>query len=465
MIDRAQRTRLYADVVQRMSGALRAAALYSISHPSVADHVRAMLDAVQRLHRAEASVLVGFIGGEVIADDTPLLAVTAYRTELIRYMQALGINRVLFERGVTLEELTEFVRAVSQPSPSALRGAERADSAEVELDFIRLAHVRAGRIPVDTSEGKWGSSAVTLKQVYSGSVETARMVWESTRVEGRPDALAAHEAVGQLADAVDSSRATMIGLTGMKAHDEYTFTHMVNVSILAMAQARTFGLEGEALRALGLAAMLHDIGKVRTPLEVLNKPGALTPEERAVMRRHPVDGAAILRGSPDIPKLAAVVAFEHHLRADGKGYPAGVRRAPLNLATQLCAIGDAYDAMRSTRVYQPATPAARIMEIMANNTGLVFDRHLVRRFIHLMGIYPPATLVRLTDGSVGIVVDAGGGERPVVKTLFDTGGARLEVPRLVRVGQADGLPEESAAPEIEAALDPSQYELDPADYL
>jgi len=465
MTDRAQRMRLYADIVQRMSGALRAATLYSISHPSVAEHVRALLDAVQRLHRVESPVLVGFIGGEVIADDTPLLAVTAYRTELIRYMQALGINRVLFERGVTVEELTDFVRAVSQPPPAALRHADGAEDGEVELDFIRLAHVRAGRIPVDTSEGKWGSSAVTLKQVYSGSIEAARMVWESTRVEGKPDAPAAQEAVGHLAEAVDTSRATMIGLTGMKAHDEYTFTHMVNVSILTMAQARTFGIEGATLRALGLAAMLHDIGKVRTPLEVLNKPGALTPEERAVMRRHPVDGAAILRGSPDMPKLAAVVAFEHHLRADGAGYPAGVSRAQLNLGTQLCSIADAYDAMRSTRVYQPATPAARIMEIMTTNNGLQYDRHLVRRFIHLMGVYPPATLVRLTDGSVAIVVDAGGGERPVVKTLMDAGGVRLEVPRLSRVGRSDGHPEESSVVGIEAALDPSQYDLDPADYL
>jgi putative nucleotidyltransferase with HDIG domain len=465
MTDRAQRMRLYADIVQRMSGALRAATLYSISHPSVAEHVRALLDTVQRLHRTESSVLVGFIGGEVIADDTPLLAVTAYRTELIRYMQALGINRVLFERGVTLEELTEFVRAVSQPSPAALRGADGAGDAEVELDFIRLAHVRAGRIPVDTSEGKWGSSAVTLKQVYSGSVEAARMVWESTRIEGKPDAPAAQEAVGHLAEAVDTSRATMIGLTGMKAHDEYTFTHMVNVSILTMAQARTFGIEGEALRVLGLAAMLHDIGKVRTPLEVLNKPSTLTPEERAIMRRHPVDGAAILRGSPDMPRLAAVVAFEHHLRADGAGYPCGVRRAPVNLGTQLCAIADAYDAMRSTRVYQPATPAARIMEIMTGNTGQQYDRHLVRRFIHLMGVYPPATLVRLTDGSVGIVVDADGGERPVVKALFAGDGARLQVPRLMRIDRADGPSDRDSAVGIEAALDPSQYDLDPADYL
>jgi putative nucleotidyltransferase with HDIG domain len=465
MSDRAHRMRLYADIVQRMSGALRAASLYSASHPSVAEHVRALLETVQRLHRIESPALVGFIGGEVIADDAPLLAVTAYRAELIRYMQALGINRVLFERGVTLEELTEFVRAVSQPSAAALRGADGAPDAEVDVDFIRLAHVRAGRIPVDTSEGKWGSSAVTLKQVYSGSIEAARMVWESTRVEGKPDAPAAQEAVEHLAEAVDTSRATMIGLTGMKAHDEYTFTHMVNVAILAMAQARTFGIEGAALRALGLSAMLHDIGKVRTPLEVLNKPGALTPGERAVIRRHPVDGAAILRGSPDMPRLAAVVAFEHHLRVDGAGYPAGIRRAPLNLGTQLCAIADAYDAMRSTRVYQPATPAARIMEIMANNTGQQYDRHLVRRFIHLMGVYPPATLVRLTDASVGIVVDAGGGEMPVVKVIFDASGMRLNVPRLLRLGRAEGEPGGGPAVGVDAPLDPSQYDLDPGDYI
>jgi putative nucleotidyltransferase with HDIG domain len=360
--------------------------------------VRALLEAVQRLHTTEASVLIGFIGGEVIADDTPLLAVTAYRTELIRYMQALGINRVLIERGVTLEEITEFVRAVSQPSPAALRGGSEAQGSEADVDFLRLAHVRAGRIPVDTTAGNWGSSAVTMKQVYSGSIEAARLVWESTRTEGTPDAPAAHEAVEHLAEAVDASPATMIGLTGMKAHEEYTFTHMVNVSILTMAQARTLGIDGRALRALGLAALLHDVGKVRTPLDVLNKPGALTPQERAIMRRHPVDGAAILRASRDIPRLAAVVAFEHHLRVDGQGYPAGVRRSPINLGTVLCSIADAYDAMRSTRVYQPSTPADRIMEIMVNNDGSQFDPHLVRRFIGLMGGYPPGTLVRLTSG-------------------------------------------------------------------
>jgi putative nucleotidyltransferase with HDIG domain len=460
MTAREQRLQLYTDIVQRMSGALRAANLYSMTHPSVGEHARALLDAVQRLHGAESSVLVGFIGGEVIADDTPLLTVTAYRTELIRYMQALGINRVLFERGVTLEEISEFVRTVAQPSASALRAGGDAQGVEADLDFLRLAHIRAGRIPVDTSAGNWGSSAVTFKQVYSGSIEAARMVWESTRAEGTPDAPAAHEAVEHLAEAVDNAPATMIGLTGMKAHDEYTFTHMVNVSILTMAQARTLGFEGRALRALGLAALLHDVGKVRTPLDVLNKPGALTPSERAIMRRHPLDGATILRASREIPKLAAVVAFEHHLRADGQGYPNGVRRAPINIGTVLCSIADAYDAMRSTRVYQPATPADRIMEIMLHNDGSQFDANLVRRFIGLMGVYPPGTMVKLSSGEVGLVVEGGSDRRgPEINVVVGPSGGKLDEPVRRRLGPREDGGENAIR--IEAAVDPASFGIEP----
>lgn len=466
MMDRQTRLRQYADIVQRLSGALRAASLYTASHPSVGEHIRALLEAVQRVHQVEPSALIGFIGGEVIADDAPLLEVTAYRVELVRYMQALGINRVLLNRGVTLDELTAFVQAVSQPAQLPGRPAE-GEPADPDVDFIRLEHLRAGRIPVDTTAGNWGSSAVTMKQVYSGSIEAARMVWESTRVEGTPDAPAAHEAIESLAEAVSKSPAHMIGLTGMRAHDEYTFTHMVNVSILAMAQARGLGIDGRDLRTIGLASMLHDLGKVRTPLEVLNKPAALTPDERVVMRRHTSDGAAILRATRGMPRLAAIVAFEHHLRQDGTGYPAGVRRSTVNLGTVLCGIADAYDAMRSTRVYQPSSPADRIMEIMLHNDGGQFDQRLVRRFLLVMGMYPPSTVVRLSSGEVGVVVGTGSQDSaaPTVKVLFDSGGRRLAAPRLRNLAEPDPVDVEGSRIGVESAVDPTAYDLDPADFL
>ena len=145
-----------------------------------------------------------------------------------------------------------------------------------------------------------------------------------------PDVPAALQAVEGLADAVTQNRTALVALTAMRNYDNYTFTHMVNVSILTMGQARALGIEGRLLREFGLSALMHDIGKVRTPKEILNKPDKLTDEEFVIMRRHTVDGAEILRRTPEMPILAPVVAFEHHLRLDGTGYP--VRRATRRLA-------------------------------------------------------------------------------------------------------------------------------------
>ena len=236
-----------------------------------------------------------------------------------------------------------------------------------------------------------------IRQLYSNAVAAAESAWESAVTEGMPDMPAALQAVDGLAEAVTQNRTALVALTAMKNYDNYTFTHMVNVSILTMGQARALGIEGRLLREFGLSALMHDIGKVRTP-EILNKTDKLTDQEFAIMKRHTVDGAEILRRTPEMPILAPVVAFEHHLRLDGTGYPLGVRRAALNLGTMLCSISDIYDAMRSQRAYQQAFPTERIIAVLKRNDGTQFDQHLVRRFVQLLGIYPPGNLVRLNTG-------------------------------------------------------------------
>ena len=226
-------------------------------------------------------------------------------------------------------------------------------------------------------------------------------MWDSARTEGQPDATVARTMVDGLAQAVSQNRTALLALTTLKNYDNYTFTHMVNVSILTMGQARALGIDGSLLREFGLAALMHDIGKVRTPLEILNKPDKLTDAEFSIMKRHTVDGAEILRATPDIPALAPVVAFEHHLRLDGTGYPTAVKRPTLNLGTMLCSIADVYDAMRSQRSYQQSFPSDRILEVLKRNDGLQFDQHLVRRFVQLVGIYPAGNLVRLDTRRTG----------------------------------------------------------------
>jgi putative nucleotidyltransferase with HDIG domain len=228
-----------------------------------------------------------------------------------------------------------------------------------------------------------------------------------------------------------------------------------------MGQARGLGIDGPLLREFGLAALMHDIGKVRTPIEILNKPDRLTDAEFTIMQRHTIDGAEILRQTPEVPTLAPVVAFEHHLRLDGSGYPKHVSRNSLNIGTMLCSIADVYDAMRSQRRYQQSFPTERILEVLKRDDGQHFDQHLVRRFVQLIGIYPAGNLVKLDTGEVAVVqqVYAPDPYRPRVRVLIARDGTRLELPYDVNLWETAENPQQPKA--IVAPLDPADFKFDP----
>jgi putative nucleotidyltransferase with HDIG domain len=302
----------------------------------------------------------------------------------------------------------------------------------------------------------------TFRRLYNDAVRVAGDLWDSASTEGSPDTHAARDMVDSLAQAVAQNRTALLSLTALKNYDNYTFTHMVNVSILTMGQARGVGIDGALLREFGMAALMHDIGKVQTPNEILNKPGALTQEEFAILKRHPVDGAEILRKTPEMPTLAPVVAFEHHMRADGTGYPVAVR-AKLNLGTMMAGIADVYDAMRSQRVYHASFPTDRILAVLQRNDGKQFDQHLVRRFVQLVGIYPAGNLVKLDTGEIAVVLKAYAPDpyRPQVRILL--GSDRQPLPQPVELNLWETEEEQSRS--IEAPVDPADYGIDPLTHL
>ena len=239
---------------------------------------------------------------------------------------------------------------------------------------------------------------------------------------------------------------------------------MVNVSVLAMAQARSLNLEGPLLREFGFAALMHDIGKVNTPTEVLNKPDKLTNDEFAQMKQHVVDGAHILRRTPEMPALAPVVAFEHHLRQDLSGYPENIGHRDLNLCTQIVSIADVFDALRSKRVYREGLPSDRIRAIMTQKDSPAFNTKLLRRFINLIGLFPVGTLVRLNTDEVG-VRDARAPKdpfRPQVKVVLDRAGKPA---RGILAHQYVGTrPRRPAHFAVVEAVDPETADVDPLAY-
>jgi putative nucleotidyltransferase with HDIG domain len=428
MIDHTRRVQLADELLRRFASALRGAQLYAANHPLVSRNTLAFCETVAIVIGQQRSLTLGVVGSEFV-------------------------ERVVIDREVTPDEIVGLV--------TALATLDRREEATASSPIPTFPHIQIGRIQVEQRVETSLADTGAIRGMYAEAAKTAERLWEQTTHEGRPDPAAARGMVDNLAQAVAQNRTALIALTALKNYDNYTFTHMVNVSILTMAQARALGIDGNLLREFGLAGLMHDIGKVRTPTDVLNKPEKLTDTEFAIMKRHVVDGAEILRRTPEMPAIAPVVAFEHHLRRDGSGYPAGVTRTSLNLATTLCSISDVYDAMRSQRKYQQSFPSDRVKAVLERNDGQQFDQHLVRRFVQLMGIYPPGNLVRLDTGDVAVVLRtyAPDPHRPRVRVVLDRSQRRLDRPYDVNLWETTGSSEWPGA--IVAPLDPGQYQIDP----
>ena len=448
----SERMKLADELVRRFAAALRGAQLYAAGHPIVVRNTTALADTLALVHASTTSIAIGIVGDDLVVGDAPIPHAAENMGELMRRLQQAGIERVVIDRGVKVEELSELVIAVAR--------TDREKDAVGSL--ARLPHIRVGRLQVEEKVNVAGDAG-TFRRLYDDAVSVAQTLWDSAKTEGEPDADAGRGMVDSLAQAVAQNRTALLALTALKNYDNYTFTHMVNVSILTMGQARALGIDGPLLREFGLSALMHDIGKVKTPPEILNKPDKLTEREFEVLKRHTVEGAEILRGTPEMPALAPVVAFEHHLRMDGTGYPDGVSRSPLNIATMLCGIADVYDAMRSQRVYQQAFPTDRILAVLQRNDGTQFDQHLVRRFSQLVGIYPAGNLVRLDSGDIAVVLKVYAPDpfRPRVRVLMTGDGTHLERTYDLNLWEA----QEGEPRAIQAPLDPAPYGIDPLTYL
>ena len=447
------RSRLAEELLRRLTASLRAGQLYSKGHPLITRNLEGLGRAIDAFHAVTPALVVGIVEDQVIVDEMPVPRGAGLES-LIRRLKQIGVERITIEKGATPEEIATLAEVVAT-APSDGHGAP----------FPTLPHVRVGRVTVYERTDRERADMSAFRLMYDDAVTEAQGVLDTAIAEGQPDVSVARSMVDGLAHAVSDNRTALLALTSLREYNNYTFTHMVNVAILTMAQARALGINGVLLREFGMAGLLHDIGKIQTPPEVLNKAGRLTPAEYEIMKRHTVDGAKILRDTPDIPTLAPVVAFEHHLRLGGGGYPEGVRRADLNLGTMLCSIADVYDAMRSKRVYQQTSPTARILAVLQDADNHGFQPRLVRRFTQLIGVYPVGNLVRLNTGEVAVVSNthAPDPHRPQVRIVIDRRGSRVLEPFEVNLWET--ADDDSVMPEIIGPADPSEVGIDPLTLL
>lgn len=235
------------------------------------------------------------------------------------------------------------------------------------------------------------------------------------------------QVVNNIIDDLLAQKEIMVNLLDIRAIDEYTFGHSVNVCILALITGMTLRYSRSNLFKLGMGALFHDIGKTLIPSEILNKPGALTPEEYQIICCHSRYGFDILSSQQEISPEVAMVALEHHERYDGSGYPNGLKGEDIHEFAAITGIVDVYDALTADRVYRKAYPPHEAYELLAGAGNFRHDYRLIKAFLYNIAAYPTGTLVQLNTGEIGVVIDTPRGHsfRPRVRLLYDKYGHRL----------------------------------------
>ncbi len=242
-------------------------------------------------------------------------------------------------------------------------------------------------------------------EIYNAAKNLLLEAVEDVRMGREVNVAAVIGVVENILDSLVRNPDTLPSLTQLKSHDEYTFSHSVNVGILVVAFGRHHGLAPDALLRLGVGGLLHDIGKVHVPLSILNKPGRYTKDEYDVMKRHPETGGEILHRTPGIAEDSIHPALEHHERGDGTGYPYNKTLAKMNPFGLITQLADVYDAMTSERVYHKERPPYEVLRYLyARGQSGHFDLSMVQKFIQCVGIYPVGSLVELNTGESGIVM-------------------------------------------------------------
>ena len=368
--------------------ALAGMTLYTPGHPA---RERAIDDAYRELRdlqATEAQPLFTFLGEEIVFGRMPLREMKAW--DWGQRLAQAGIQRLEFADVVSREEFEEFLDEVlARLTLSAI------DTSEARQ--MRHSSIRFGAVGIRGEDEKTAAiPTATINYSLGEEADTLRWMQDEVRTRGVLPLTEAEAVVRSLAVAMHSGQQIVIPLLQLKAFDQYTTTHSMNVSVLAMALAESLDLPARDIRTFGVAGLLHDIGKVKIPLEVLTKPGRFTDEERALMNQHPIEGARIILQSKETLDLPAVVAYEHHIMLNGDGYPKLRYRRDCHRASKLVHVCDVYDALRTNRPYREAWPQERALAYVEDRAGTEFDAELAGAFLRMMRQWEPQVAV-MTD--------------------------------------------------------------------
>lgn len=350
-------------------------AIHPEGHASIDLSEQHALETLGPILQQQQEVTVFALDDRVIFDGQALPASGDLNQGLFQMLSRAGVDRVTFSRGVDQQQLRDLLDQLA-----ALRN-------EPDQHLSPTTHVRFGFVDhravagLEPASNQQTVKVIPPQQMQAGFEEALHHTGEDQDLKA--DVLS--EIISNISTALSRSAGAVLPLANIKRFDEYTFIHTINVALMSTALGEIVGISDQAAHDLNMAALLHDVGKRNIPDELLNKKGAFTDQEFQVIRKHPEDGARILLNTRSVPQIAPIVAYEHHIRTDGGGYPKVPRGWKLNLASRIVQVADVFDALRSHRPYRPALPLSDIFEIMWKDRA-AFDTDLLNVFFQLLAV-------------------------------------------------------------------------------
>jgi putative nucleotidyltransferase with HDIG domain len=439
-IDDAKTSAVFIEMVKYLGGALSGMKLYPNSHPSVTRQLDELNNSLASLLEDKNRLILALSRNIPVVDGVPIYESNIHINTFKNILIERGIEIVIIKSSLKKEELVPFLYVLS----GALKAADISDinryleSHQVKNILIKDVHFNE-----------------RAKETYFTAIDTVANVISDIRRGAAPNIYESKRVVRSIVNSILIDKNTLLSLSMIKNYNDYLYSHSVNVCILAASLAEELGYHDDEIAEIGLGGLLHDVGKLKTPLDILLKPGRLNDSEWETMKQHPYLGYKILSELEGVSPKTVNMVYEHHMRPNPKGYPHPKEGAKQSPESQIIAVADTYDASTTLRPYQdPLTPADAIkrMKKMSRETR-DFNLDILGAFTEMMGIYPIGTSVRLDTNEIALVARyITRRPAPQVKVFMDREGVLLEEPFEADLNDMDtesGVPLRSIVAEVD----------------
>ncbi|HIJ86723.1 MAG TPA: HD domain-containing protein [Desulfuromonadales bacterium] len=354
------------------------ASLYGVSHPQVARLSEQAFANIETVLQSRPEITLMVVENELVIDGQPH-TVSLFINRFTQILKSRGIGILKLYKGITKSEVDGLIGGLAK---------QLEDTAQLmtSSDHVRLGKVNVNRSGMSAESAHNGSHSekLSLPDMPRKELSQFMEIYTTLKNKHKLQINGVTEVVTGFINVFREEGKPLLAMAALRDADEYTFTHSTNVCILNLAQSMAIGINGQLLNDIGVAAMLHDIGKLFIPEEILTKTGKLTDEEFIIMKQHPVKGARHLLETPAVPRLAVITAYEHHMKFNLSGYPRVAAGWEQNLCSHMTMISDFFDALRTRRPYREPVPLAEITDMLHSMVGTDLHPALTRNFLRII---------------------------------------------------------------------------------